>query len=571
MNSTEESSSEQRTQGLVEEFSKKVARGWIVGAPDAFPVRIDLCVNDDVVSSTWADSVSQINTLAESKSFTLGLRDLWAFVRRNDRISICINGTLLPISGHGLFYWVTADGDYSIEELHARFASGYVFDRTGRLRLSKSLDTNWQKSMIDLYERVRDAVKEASGYDTFVFYGTLLGQVRDKDFIGHDDDFDAAYLSVHTDGPSAAREICNIGFKLIGRGFNVHGKASTLHIYDPADPNVKIDLFHTYFDSNDHLALPFGRAGDGEFKKTDWHGVTNGDLGEHSVLVPVNAEPIVAHLYGENWKIPQAGFSWKQARTARASDGIIAETDRESLYWANFYAHTQFNSGSSFFELVNAHRGLPNTVLDIGSGDGRDTFAFATAGRHATGIDRSHIGIEHATKKAGRAGLGGILRFDTCDVSDIDSFQRVIAQARERSNGKPLLFYMRFFLHSIPIEAQDGLMKTISEAARRGDYFATEFRTDKDEKRNKTFGSHYRRYQNGPAFGRALNDKYGFIILKQEQGTGLSVYKNEDPHLYRVIGRKGLTLAVVFSQATSFARKIVRQTKTQFRGNGAME
>ena len=44
-----------------------------------------------------------------------------------------------------------------------------------------------------------------------------------------------------------------------------------------------------------------------------------------------------------------------------------------------------------------------------------------------------------------------------------------------------MLFYMRFFLHSIPADVQAGLMSTISDVARSGDVLAAEFRTDKDE------------------------------------------------------------------------------------------
>lgn len=38
-----------------------------------------------------------------------------------------------------------------------------------------------------------------------------------------------------------------------------------------------------------------------------------------------------------------------------------------------------------------------------------------------------------------------------------------------------------------------------------------------------------------PAFGVALHDRYGFVVLEEVEGTGLAVYGNEDPVIYRVI------------------------------------
>ena len=112
------------------------------------------------------------------------------------------------------------------------------------------------------------------------------------------------------------------------------------------------------------------------------------------------------------------------------------------------------------------------------------------------------------------------------------------AEGHRRPVYAPMLFYARFFLHSIPEDVQRTLMTTISEVARPGDYFAAEFRTDKDAAIEKVHGNHYRRFQNGPAFGRSLQESYGFVPLLEQEGNGFSPYKGEDPQLYRVIARR---------------------------------
>lgn len=525
--------------GLVETLTARRAIGWVTGAPEDFPVRVELCLNDLVVMTTWADHPSRVNTNGDAKGFLFAIRDLWSYVKTTDQVSFRVDGRPIPIAGKGVFKRRGTDGEFDIEDLRAKFAEGFVFDRSGRLRLSKKLDTQWQSQVISLYETTAQVVKATTGYDSFVFYGSLLGQVREGGFIGHDNDFDAAYLSKHTDGPTAAAELRDVAFALVDAGMDVECKYSALHIHDATDPSLRIDLFHTYFDGDDNLALPFGRAGAHEFTRDDWSGVTDGDMAGHTVSVPHNAEKLVAHLYGENWNIPQAGFSWDEARTARDRTGLVSQPDREAVYWTNFYARHEFTSGSTFFDKVNARDDIPRTVLDIGSGDGRDSFAFAKAGRRAIGLDRSVVGIEHAAKKSEQAGLSTLLSFATCDVSDVAGVKSAIAAARERADGGALLFYLRFFLHSIPEDVQDGLMKTLAKSAKNGDYFAAEFRTDEDEAKAKTYGKHYRRFQNGPAFGRSLAERYGFSVLEEQEGTGLSVYKDEDPVLYRVIARKG--------------------------------
>jgi len=54
----------------------------------------------------------------------------------------------------------------------------------------------------------------------------------------------------------------------------------------------------------------------------------------------------------------------------------------------------------------------------------------------------------------------------------------------------------------------------------------------------KVHGNHFRRFQNAAEFGRRLSSEYGFSILHEEEGTGLSPYRGEDPVLYRVVAAR---------------------------------
>lgn len=522
--------------GMVEVFEPGHIVGWVEADEAQFPIRVSLCVNELEVASTWADEPSRHNTRRATRGFRIILKDLWQFCRRTDQVTVRIGGRPIAIAQKGTYKRPgRGGGTRTLQELQELFDKGYVFSQVGRLQLSKNLDIQWQKSVLGLYQKVGEILRCEHGHDPFVVYGTLLGLVRENGFIGHDIDFDAAYVSKHTDGPSAAAELRDIAFTLIDAGYDVQCRRTALHIHDPDDPRVRIDLFDLYFNTDGELSFPFGVAGTTRINKEAWQGLTDAELAGQAVRIPANATVMVEHIYGSSWRTPIAGFNWDRARTTRAKEGWTPLEYSEEVYWANFYARTELTSGSTFFDSVVARQGIPRTVLDIGCGDGRDTFAFARAGLRAIGMDRSHVGIRHAAKKAGTAGLDATLSFSAGDVSDSVALQRVLERARAVAGNEPLMFYMRFFLHSIPQDAQDKLMAMLAAAAQEGDMLAAEFRTENDAKNRKIYGGHYRRYQNGNAFGQALRDQYDFSVLHEEEGTGLAPYKDEDPVLYRVI------------------------------------
>jgi methyltransferase family protein len=529
--------SEAVTGGLVEVFDDQQVTGWVEDAAAAGPVRVSLQVNGVEVAGTWAVDPAPRTGIGAVRSFRLGLRDLWSYVRTSDQISVHADGRRLPIAAHGTFVQPPTDGGESLDRLEQLLAGGHVFNGKGVLQLSKTVDVEWQKAVLELQARIGEALRDLNGADVFLIYGTLLGAVRDAAFIGHDLEFDCAYVSSRTDGAEVAAELQEIAFTLIDRGFRVHASPAALHIADESSSGARVNLFHLYFDDADVLQMPFGAAGTSQLRRSEWAGTEELEFSGSRVQVPVAAEAVLAHIYGDDWRVPNPGFAWPTERADAEQGGLLQAGAVETIYWADFYAHTSFSSGSTFFQLVEARSELPRTVIDIGCGDGRDSFAFARAGRAVTGLDRSHIGVRLAAKKAGDTGLADRLRFAACDVGNADMLREVLTEGR-RSATEPVLFYARFFLHSIPEDVQRTLMSVVNECAQPGDYFAAEFRTDRDAVISKVHGDHYRRFQNGQAFGRELQDAYGFVPVLEQEGNGFSPYKGEDPQLYRVIAQR---------------------------------
>jgi len=519
--------------GLVETFRRREFQGWVVVRDAETPVRVAIYVNESEVAATFGLPADNRQADGVVLSFRFSVFDLWKYTKRTDQVTIRANGVALPIPKKGLFYSPRTDGEFGLGDLQQKLDSGYIFGQSGRLQLSKTKDLAWQDNVMGLYDRVNRSIGER-GVQAFFIYGTLLGAVREGGFIGHDLDFDCAYISEHRSGAEAVNELMSIAFYLIDDGFKVSGKRTCLHVSDAESNGAKIDLFHLYFDQQDEICFPFGVASNGTLKRDQVGDLVEVEFANRTGLVPAEPEPMVEHIYGAEWRTPDPGFRWQTRRQQSSRDGILTEPQVEEIYWADFYSRTNYTEGSTFAEYVLGLDGLPNNVIEIGCGDGRDVFAFGRAGRTVVGCDRSHVGTSHATRHAESLGLQDLVQFTQCDVNDAHQLTRLIQDARKKSNGGPVLFYMRFFLHSIPAETQESLMCTIRDASLPGDQLAAEFRTDRDEERQKVHGKHYRRFQNPQALATELETRFGFTVTALQQGNGFSPYRGEDPDLARL-------------------------------------
>ncbi|KQY50215.1 class I SAM-dependent methyltransferase [Nocardioides sp. Root140] len=555
--------------GVVERVGRKQLAGWISVPAGTPPTPVTLHVGHVQLSSTyptaggsmdgmavsWSDegrAEDQVpvkrgvaagpregrrNSPDEIRTFSFQIQGVWAFMQRRHQLTVRHLDQALPIVGHGTYLSPRSNGDLTPEDLAERVADGHVLTQFGHITLSKKVDTEWQAAMMGLYRRTAEVVGERFGHDVFAMYGTLLGAVREGGYIGHDADFDCAYVSGHTTGPEAAAELVEIALALLEAGLHVDLRHRMLHIHDPDQRRLRIDLFHLFFDDDERLRCPWGVAGTSTLTRGDWTGTKAVDFPGGRVLVPANAEQMVEHVYGDDWRLPKPGFNWTLSRTDVADDATLSDAQRSRVYWAAFYARNSFADGSTFFDLVSARPDLPGTVVDIGCGDGRDSRAFGAAGRRVVGLDQSVVAIDHATHGATEAGLERVA-FVVCDVAVPGALEASLEEVIAGAEG-PVAFYLRFFLHAVHEQVQDVVLDAIASTARPGDLFAAEFRTDKDEANAKIHGNHYRRFQSAETFRSSLEERHGFEVLYDIEGTGLSPYRNEDPVLYRVIARRG--------------------------------
>jgi tellurite methyltransferase len=110
------------------------------------------------------------------------------------------------------------------------------------------------------------------------------------------------------------------------------------------------------------------------------------------------------------------GAATPWAEGARALDTPVYDERyaRPGLYWGS----KPTGLARDFVRIARALPRAPRTLVDLGSGEGRDSIYFARQGYRVLGVDISSVGVRKAERRASRLGVD--VRFR---VGDIRSFR----------------------------------------------------------------------------------------------------------------------------------------------------
>lgn len=203
-----------------------------------------------------------------------------------------------------------------------------------------------------------------------------------------------------------------------------------------------------------------------------------------------------------------------------------------SDHWKGYYSSNEVPSNpSSFAEIVMEREGSGKSLLEIGCGNGRDTFYFARNNMKVTGIDYSSEAIESCKKQRGS--------------NSINLFSGTIDCINELKSSSFDIAYSRFVLHAMPLAEEKIVLKECYKLLEENGVFYIECRSNKSERFRKgdvissdeRSDGHYRRFIDFLDLQSRLID-CGFTIIDAIESDGLAIYKGDDPVLIRIIAKK---------------------------------
>lgn len=205
-------------------------------------------------------------------------------------------------------------------------------------------------------------------------------------------------------------------------------------------------------------------------------------------------------------------------------------------YWQHVYAAAAQRDiptlPSQFAVFAAGETPARSLVVDVGCGNGRDSFLFARHGHAVAGIDAASAAIDGCTQANLRQGLD--VRFLCADICDSGVLEQLQAQLR-LAQADAILVYSRFFLHAVPQPGQTALLAmALALAAHAPTRLAVEFRTVRDAALPKRAASHYRRFIDP----LDLICEAGKLGLKTDyfvEGFGFAKHGQEDAHVARCI------------------------------------
>lgn len=200
-------------------------------------------------------------------------------------------------------------------------------------------------------------------------------------------------------------------------------------------------------------------------------------------------------------------------------------------YWKNYYKKHRNNDIPSTFATFCLEHYINNNMrlLELGCGNGRDSFFFAHNGIDVTALDLETDEIKYLRKKNKYTNLIFLNR-NFVTYTDVNKYD---------------IIYSRFSIHSISENEENITLKNAYKNLNKNGHLLIEVRSIKDSmfinsekiSNNEGMTDHYRRFIDKETLLNKLIS-IGFSIIYSVESNGLAIYKNEDPVVIRVIAKK---------------------------------
>lgn len=199
---------------------------------------------------------------------------------------------------------LTFRNSYPTGTLLSLIKKNYVLTKKGTLSQILTQDLQWQKSALSGYTKLADYFKSRFDYDIFFVYGSLLGFIRNGDFIADDDDIDISYFSRQKSVTDVKKEMKAMAITMAADGWPVKLTARR-RLFKIQSEGVWFDGFAgwledgrvwmhqtTSFEGGEEVFLPL--------KTTSFKG--------SEIKIPRQSERFLEEVYGPTWRMPDPGY-----------------------------------------------------------------------------------------------------------------------------------------------------------------------------------------------------------------------------------------------------------------------
>lgn len=186
-------------------------------------------------------------------------------------------------------------------------------------------------TFLNHYEHMNAVFEKLFGYSLYLIGGTLLGFVREQDFLQNDKDMDVSYFSRYRHVHDVKAEMFTIVRTLLEAGENL--------VFMRSNRSVVNNYFRWQVDDVDRIDVMPTWIQDGRLFRPTFVGYSTDEniilpLRErrfygHKVFIPNRAEEKLAQVYGPTWRTPDSGFqkqARKNAETARVLDHELRQS-----------------------------------------------------------------------------------------------------------------------------------------------------------------------------------------------------------------------------------------------------
>ncbi|DAB29047.1 MAG TPA: hypothetical protein CFH84_11585 [Sulfurimonas sp. UBA12504] len=209
-------------------------------------------------------------------------------------------------------------------------------------------------------------------------------------------------------------------------------------------------------------------------------------------------------------------------------------------YWDEFYKYNRYENDiqqhstfAEFCQLEFFHEKKFN-IIELGSGNGRDSIFFVKNNHNVVAIEQSDVAIDIEKAMLLSIHKENIVLKNTNFIFEDYSNYSIIN-----------IFYSRFTMHAISEKDEDLILSKVYESLKKGGLFCVEARTIKDPmygtgkalEEHAFYTDHYRRFIDSDVFIKKVLH-LGFKINYFLEKNNLSIYKNDNPVLMRIILEK---------------------------------